>query len=86
MFKRQIDNVDPVYLDNNDPTEEEFKMFGLRAKRNALLAECDSKVIVDFPITDEKKTKWLEYRQALRDWTETVSDSLNPPEWPIKPE
>ena len=86
MFTRQINNGDTVYLDNDDPTEAEYKLLGLRAKRNALLAECDSKVIADVPITDEKKTEWLEYRQKLRDWIATVSDPLNPPEWPIKPE
>jgi len=85
MFTRQINNGDPVYLDNNDPTEAEYKLLGLRAKRNALLAECDSKVIADVPITDKKKTEWLEYRQKLRDWIATVSDPLNPPEWPTKP-
>jgi|ETNmetMinimDraft_3_1059899.scaffolds.fasta_scaffold86177_2 hypothetical protein len=86
MFRRQINNGDPVYLDNDDPTEAEYKMLGLRAKRNALLAECDSKVIADVSVGEEKKTEWLEYRQALRDWTSTVSDPLNPPEWPTKPE
>jgi len=86
MFTRQINNGDPVYLDNNDPTEAEYKMLGMRAKRNALLAECDSKVIADVPLPAEKKTEWLEYRQTLRDWIATVSDPLNPPEWPTKPE
>lgn len=45
----------------------------LRARRNQLLLESDKYVLPDYPHkTDEIKQAWLDYRQALRDITNTT--------------
>ena len=46
--------------EDDDPTMEE-----IRAARNAMLSNCDSKISEDMP--DAIKQEWLDYRQALRD-------------------
>jgi hypothetical protein len=53
----------------------------MRAKRNALLADSDWAMAADAP-TD--KTKWAEYRQALRDFPSTwkPAETANFPEAP----
>jgi len=38
-----------------------------RAERNKKLAACDWTQLADSPLTDEQKTAWGTYRQALRD-------------------
>jgi hypothetical protein len=52
----------------------------LRVKRNKLLSETDWWVLPDRTPTQEQ----LDYRQALRDITETYS-SLDDVIWPVKP-
>jgi hypothetical protein len=42
----------------------------IRTRRNELLFKCDWTVLVDSPLTEEKKTEWLAYRQELRDISE----------------
>jgi hypothetical protein len=42
----------------------------IRTRRNELLSKCDWTVLVDSPLTEEKKTEWLNYRQELRDISE----------------
>jgi hypothetical protein len=39
----------------------------VRQKRNNLLAQSDWTVLIDSPLTDEKKQEYITYRQALRD-------------------
>lgn len=53
----------------------------IRAKRNKLLALSDHKVMPDYP---SDKQVWIEYRQALRDITETFSGP-NEVIWPEEP-
>jgi hypothetical protein len=62
-------------------------MVTLRKTRDKLLAESDIYVLPDRwnSYTEEKKTEWSNYRQALRDLPETVIDVFNPI-WPVKPE
>lgn len=50
-------------------TEDDLKA-DKRADRDFLLANSDKYMISDFPITEEDKQKWVEYRQYLRDYTE----------------
>jgi hypothetical protein len=48
--------------------EKEARLWdALRAKRNALLSECDWTQVADAPLSDEKKEAWLAYRKAVRD-------------------
>jgi len=54
--------VDPAKRD-----EKEARLWtALRAKRNALLGECDWTQVADAPLTAEQREAWKEYRQALR--------------------
>ena len=43
----------------------------VRKQRNKLLQECDHYIFPDYPIAEEVKQQWIEYRQALRDITIT---------------
>lgn len=75
------------------PTEEVFneelrKLYvnKLRSKRNLFLDETDKYMTIDFPhATPEKKQKWLDYRQALRDLPTATEDPENPV-WPVRPD
>ena len=42
--------------------------------RNQKLAECDWTQIFDVPLTQEQKTAWGTYRQALQDLPENITD------------
>lgn len=56
----------------------------LRSKRNALLAASDWTQLQDAHLSLEKKQAWADYRQALRDLPEEVTDPMNV-EWPADP-
>lgn len=72
-----------------DPAKREAKEArlwqALRAKRNALLGECDWTQVADAPLTAEKKAAWLAYRQALRDLPGSVVDVWGAVAWPERP-
>lgn len=55
-----------------------------RAKRDALLAECDWTQLADAPISDALKASWKTYRQALRDVPEQPAFPLTI-SWPTQP-
>jgi len=50
--------------------------------RNQLIAETDWRATIDYPGDDQ--AAWLEYRQALRDITNTYT-SLDDVVWPVPP-
>jgi hypothetical protein len=56
----------------------------LRARRNALLATSDWTQLQDARLSLEKKQAWVDYRQALRDLPETVTDPMAVV-WPLAP-
>lgn len=61
----------------------------IRRKRDGLLAECDWTVLTYSPLSTTKKTKWKNYRSALRAVPQTVD--MDPKDdstyaWPTKPE
>jgi hypothetical protein len=56
----------------------------VRAVRNRLLAECDWTQAVDAPLDEASKLAWQDYRQALRDITDTAI-SPETADWPTKP-
>lgn len=64
---------------------EEQKLEILRSKRTSLLKSSDWVVLPYSPITGSKLDEWLEYRQKLRDITETTGSILDV-ELPQKPE
>lgn len=58
-----------------------------REERDRLLTFTDWTQVPDSPLTDEQKTAWRTYRQALRDLT-THSNwpNLNEADWPLMPQ
>ena len=67
---------------------EESTFQTLRTIRAILLSASDWTQFPDSPLTNEKKSEWATYRQALRDIPATYSDadSLDAIIWPIQPE
>jgi hypothetical protein len=63
----------------------EAKIVFFKGARSELLAQSDWTQSPDSPLTDEKKTEWKVYRQALRDIPSTSGypEKIN---WPVKPE
>ncbi|MTH18284.1 hypothetical protein GKZ88_22125 [Flavobacterium sp. LC2016-01] len=55
----------------------------LKIERNLLLTESDWTQLNDSPLTEDKKTEWKNYRQALRDLTDL--NDLTSIVWPTKP-
>lgn len=55
-----------------------------RAERQQLLAVCDWTQTMDAPLSPDRRQEWADYRQALRDITETVA-SPDLVVWPITP-
>ena len=46
----------------------------IRGQRNTLLSLCDWTQVADAPLSEEQKTNYATYRQALRDLLDGVSD------------
>lgn len=67
---------------------EEAKMAAIRNIRNQKLSECDWTQLADVPLSDEMKTAWQMYRQALRDLPEgfATADEVVFPETPSTPD
>ena len=61
---------------------DNFKLDELRTERDQLIAETDWRATIDYPGDDQ--AAWLEYRQALRDITNTYT-SLDNVVWPVPP-
>lgn len=56
----------------------------VRAKRMQLLKNTDWTQLNDAPLSAEKKTKFAQYRQELRDITESYTNPFDVV-WPAKP-
>tara|TARA_R110002020_G_C16168903_1_gene763928 strand:- start:76 stop:537 length:462 start_codon:yes stop_codon:yes gene_type:complete len=67
-----------------DKFNDDMKL--LRIERNSRLADTDIVVLPDrwAAMSDDTKTAWSNYRQALRDLPANTSDPANPT-WPTKP-
>lgn len=63
---------------------KDIAMAQLRSTRNNLLSACDWTQIPDCSIPN--KTEWATYRQALRDFPETVTDARLSVQWPNNPD
>lgn len=57
----------------------------IRGKRAILLQMCDWTQVPDAPLTNEQKTAWSDYRQALRDLPETHQIPAEVV-WPTQPD
>ena len=70
-----------------EPTEEmlaEHNLNALRQLRQRYLQDSDWTQMPDSPLSEEKKTEWQTYRQALRDITLTAT-SCSDVTWPDTP-
>ena len=56
---------------NAEPTEEEIKA-AVRGVRNGYLQDTDFTQLPDAPFTSEEKLQYAQYRQYLRDYTDTA--------------
>ena len=56
----------------------------VRDQRNQMLAKCDWTQLADSHLSAERQAAWADYRQALRDLTDEVTDPANV-EWPLDP-
>ncbi len=76
----------------NEKDKKEFAEVMFRQERNNLLFLSDWTQMPDCQLTDDKKTEWKTYRQALRDLPAKTTPSINEREnltnvtWPTKPE
>ena len=63
----------PVHLGNlSDEQVQEELLFMLRMNRDNYLKLCDWTQLPDAPLSEEQKSAWNAYRQALRDLPEVV--------------
>ena len=60
---------------------DEWELEGIRMKRNELLTKSDWTQIPNNPLTSEKQSEWADYRQRLRDMTNS-----KPYIFPIQPQ
>ena len=77
-----IDNIiDYGYDANNNPVYEimsaNTKLEIIRDMRDGLLEDSDWMMTTDSPLTDEKRTEWQTYRQALRDLPASNTDPFS---------
>tara|TARA_B100000902_G_scaffold18784_1_gene22543 strand:+ start:24816 stop:25049 length:234 start_codon:yes stop_codon:yes gene_type:complete len=76
----------------NEKAKKEFAEVKFIQERNNLLFLSDWTQMPDCQLTDDKKTEWQNYRQALRDLPANTTPSINEKEnltgveWPNKPE
>ena len=65
----------------------EGRLNAVRTQRNQKLEGTDKYTLSDFPISEEERTAWLTYRQALRDLPETLTEeNVDSFEWPTQPD
>lgn len=58
----------------------------VRNHRDASLLNCDYTQLDDAPLTPAQKDAYRDYRQALRDYPQTIdTDTWSAPPWPEKP-
>jgi hypothetical protein len=57
--------------------EDHMFMAELRRQRYRILQDTDWTQMPDSPLTEEEKTKWANFRQALRDFSKNCPDPKN---------
>jgi hypothetical protein len=71
-----------------DQIQQLQRQQSVRNMRNYLLTQSDWTQVTDNNLTQEQRTAWQTYRQALRDITDTLPDPIPEgyqPAWPEKP-
>ena len=77
-----VDDVWVISLDVDTVTTQAWT--ALRAQRNSLLVASDYTQLQDAHLSAEKKSAWADYRQALRDLPDTLTDPVQVT-WPDFP-
>ena len=77
-----VDDVWVISLDVDTVTSAAWT--ALRTERNARLAASDWTQLQDAHLSAEKKSAWADYRQALRDLPDTLTDPVQVT-WPDFP-
>jgi len=79
MFNNEKQRLEDVQNAEQEALQESRDYWKeLRALRDQKLTECDWTQIEDAPLTEEQKTSWKIYRQALRDLPGNTEDPKNP--------
>lgn len=78
----------PIAVDPESRLTDEQRRARIVNRRNALLAASDRHMLPDFPIAAAERAAWVSYRQALRDFPETLDAGAgwSAPVWPTPPE
>ena len=86
--------IDGVYFDLSEAEEAELDAMAdagdldlshVRQQRDGLLRESDWTDLPNAPLTAEKVTEWVTYRQELRDYPAQSDRISTLPEWPVDP-
>ena len=79
---------DGTFSLTTDPTKVQARLdaqwTSVRTQRNQLLAQSDWTQLQDAHLSAEKKSAWADYRQALRDLPDEVTDPTQV-DWPVEP-
>jgi hypothetical protein len=76
-------NYNPEQLAIIEQQKRDNFLNDLRVKRNQLLEETDWTVLYESPLNPSKIQEYRQYRQALRDLTQTAT--YDNTVWPVKP-
>ena len=86
QFPYTIEELTEEEIANNREKKRQLDWIPFRKQRDQLLKESDWTQISDYSlVTEEEKALWAEYRQALRDLSESYPNSEDIV-WPSKPE
>lgn len=80
--KQRIEDEEKIKAEAIEAARDYWKE--LRILRDGKLSKCDWTQIADVSLTEEQKTAWRTYRQALRDLPGNTEDPKNPI-WPTIP-
>lgn len=67
-----------VIVENPQPSIDD-KKDSVRKIRDGMLTDTDKYMLLDYPITDEQKQDYINYRKYLRDYTENEDWYLESP-------
>jgi|TARA_R100000482_G_scaffold47939_2_gene16798 trehalose-6-phosphate synthase len=74
----------------DDEELSKMRWVSLKQRKNQLLSDSDYIFVEDYPITEDKKQEWREYRTLLRNFASTITDIMQYDDiedlpWPTKP-
>ena len=60
----------------DDEELSKMRWISLKQRKNQLLSDSDYIFVEDYPITEDKKQEWREYRTLLRNFASTITDIM----------